>query len=426
MANATANQKLAIDGGTASITTPIPEMYPGGLRLGAEEEEAVVEVIRAKRLFRYYGPNPGPSKVEELEKSFAQFMGRSFAVAVTSGTAALICGLQALEIGPGDEVIVPAYTWMASASAVVAVGAVPVIAEVDQSYTLDAEDVEQKITPYTKAIIPVHMRGAPCNMDKIMAVARRHHLKVLEDTAQANGASFQGKRLGSIGDVGAYSLQFNKIITSGEGGMVTTDDEMTHERVQMYQDVVGGVRNHIPDDQILPGINFRMPELLGAVALVQLRRLETLLRDMRQRKQVIKQSMAEIARQKGIEFRAINDPGGDASIALIFNAPETATAQWIAKALNAEGLEAFVMFSPEEVDQHVYYHWSPILQQRTWTSKGGPWRNHPRQVTYDLNECPRTLDLLSRSVHIDINPELSSSQVEEVAEALNKVIRSVA
>jgi dTDP-4-amino-4,6-dideoxygalactose transaminase len=168
-----------------------------------------------------------------------------------------------------------------------------------------------------------------------------------------------------------------------------------------------------------------MPELLGAVALVQLRRLEQLLRDMRQRKQMIKQSMADIARQKGIDFRASNDPDGDAAIALIFTAPEMATAQRVSKALNAEGVDNFVMFSPEEVDYHVYYHWSPIMNQRTWTATGGPWRNHPRKVTYDRQECPRTLDLLSRSVHLDISPELTNSQVEEIAEALNKVINAV-
>src|SRR5690349_17862298 len=131
MAETSTNQNLALNGGAASVTTPLPEMYPGGMRIGQEEEEAVLEVLRAKRLFRYYGPKPGPSMVEELEKSFAQFMGREHAVAVTSGTAALMCGLQGVGVGPGDEVIVPAYTWMATASAVVAVGAVPVLAEVD-------------------------------------------------------------------------------------------------------------------------------------------------------------------------------------------------------------------------------------------------------------------------------------------------------
>jgi dTDP-4-amino-4,6-dideoxygalactose transaminase len=147
---------------------------------------------------------------------------------------------------------------------------------------------------------------------------------------------------------------------------------------------------------------------------------------MRQRKQMIKQSMADIAHQKGIEFRTIHDPDGDASIALIFRAPEAATAQRVSKALNAEGVESFVMFKPEDVDYHVYYHWTPIMNQRTWTASGGPWKNHPRKVTYDLHECPVTLDLLSRSVHLDISPELTNSQVEEIAEALNKVLGAVA
>ena len=178
-------------------------MYPGGLKIGSEEEAAVLEVIRNQRLFRYYGPNPGPSKVEELEKAFAAFMGTKYAMAVTSGTAALICALIGLGVGPGDEVIVPAFTWIASASAVVAVGAVPVIAEVDQSLTLDPAAIEAQITPYTKVIMPVHMRGGPSRMDAIMEVARKHNLKVIEDTAQADGASYKGRRSGNLGRRGS-------------------------------------------------------------------------------------------------------------------------------------------------------------------------------------------------------------------------------
>ena len=173
-------------------------------------------------------------------------MGATYGLAVTSGTAALICGLVGLGIGPGDEVILPAFTWIASASAVVAVGAVPILAEVDDSLTLDPEDVEARITPYTKAILPVHMRGLPCKMDELMTVARKRNLKVLEDSAQADGASYKGRRVGSIGDAGAFSLQFNKILTSGEGGMVITSDQAVYERAVMFHDVVGGQRNGYP------------------------------------------------------------------------------------------------------------------------------------------------------------------------------------
>jgi len=419
------SNELAIRGGTPAIQHPLPPMYPGGMRIGDTEEAAVLEVLRNKRLFRYYGPNPGPSKVAQLEEAFGAFMGAKYAVGVTSGTAALICGLIGLGIGPGDEVIVPAFTWIASASAVVAVGAVPIMAEVDESLTLDPADVERKISPYTRAILPVHMRGAPCRMDVIMEIAQRHHLKVLEDVAQADGASFHGRRLGTWGDVGAFSLQFNKIITSGEGGMVITSDETVFKRIQMYQDVVGGQRNKIPENQILPGVNYRMPELLGAVALAQLQKLDELLASMRSNKAMLKQSISEVARRKGVTFRPLHDPQGDAAICMIFFAPDINTAKRMDEALSAEGVDLWHLYSPEHSDYHVYAHWAPIMNQRTWHPNGGPWRNHPRQITYSTDMCPRSLDLLGRAFSLDISPDLSGQNLEELADALTKVLEAV-
>lgn len=416
---------LAIEGGTPAVSQPLPPMYPGGMWIDEEEEAAVLEVIRTRRLFRYYGPQPGPSKVAELEEVFAKFMGVQYGLAVTSGTAALICSLAGLGIGPGDEVIVPAYTWIASASAVVAVGAVPIMAEVDDSLTIDPNDLEHKITPFTRAVIPVHMRGAPCRMDAILDIARKHNLLVLEDTAQADGASYQGKHLGSFGDAGAFSLQFNKIITSGEGGMMVTDRKEVYDRAVMYHDVIGGMRNQIPQEQILPGINFRMPELLGAVSLVQLRRLNALLDAMRARKYMIKENISRLAAQKGIQFRKIHDPKGDAAVALVFFLPETDLARRVAMALAAEGIPASTMYAPDRVDYHIYAHWSPIMNQRAWTSGAGPWVNHPRRITYHHDMCPKTLDLLSRAVHLDISPDFTNNQIEEITEGLNKVFNSL-
>jgi 8-amino-3,8-dideoxy-alpha-D-manno-octulosonate transaminase len=418
--------KLAIHGGSPAISDPLPPMYPGGMKINEEEEAEVLDVLRAKRLFRYYGPNPGPSKVNELEKAFSTYMGTKYGLAVTSGTAALICGLAGLGIGPGMEVIIPAYTWIATASAVVVLGGVPIMAEVDESLTLDPDDIEEKITSYTQAIIPVHMRGAPCQMDRIMAVARKYNLKVLEDTAQADGASYKGQKLGSIGDVGIFSLQFNKIITSGEGGMVITNDWEIYKRAVMYHDVIGGVRNNVPEEEILPGINFRMPELLAAVSLVQLRRLEGLLKDMRVRKQILKEGMADIAKEKGIHFRSINDSDGEAAVSLVFFLPEQGYANRVSEALSAEGLTAGVIYSPDRSDYHIYSHWSPIMNQRNWSAGAGPWIHHPRKIQYSKEMCPRTLDLLSRAVQIDISPELTNSNLEEMTEALNKVLSDVA
>ena len=414
--------KLAIAGGPPAVKHPLPPMYPGGMRIGAEEETAVLDVLRCKRLFRYYGPYPGGSKVDEFEKAFAAYMGTGHAVAVSSGSASLVCGLAALGLGPGDEVIIPAYTWIASAEAVIAVGAVPILAEIDHSLTLDVADVEAKITSRTKAIMPVHMRGAPCHMHRIARLAQSRGLKVLEDVAQAAGGSFGGQPLGSIGDVGAFSFQFNKIITCGEGGIATTNDPELYQRIIMYHDVVGGLRNGIPKEKILNGLNFRMSELHGAIMLVQLRRLDGLLAALRQRKATLKCAIQDVARRKGVSFRALNDADGDTATSLVFFAPTAERACLIAAALNAEGANAFVIYQPGRVDYHVYPHWTPVMEKRTWSENGGPWRWHDGDVRYSRDMCPRSLDLLSRAVHLDISPDMSVVNVEELAGAILKVL----
>jgi len=418
-------EKLAIYGGKPAKQRPAPPMYPGGNLIDAEEEAQVLEALRARRLFRYYGPNPGPSKVEQLEKEFAACMGVRRALAVTSGTAALICGLRGLSVGPGDEVIVPAYTWIASASAVLAVGGVPVVAEIDESLTLDPADVEAKITPYTKAIMPVHMRGMPCQMDALMDIARRYRLKVIEDSAQADGASYHGRRTGSIGDVGCFSLQFNKILTAGEGGMVITNDEALWARAVMFHDVAGGQRNHIPEDETLWGINFRMPELLGAVMLAQLRRHEGLLSAMRARKRMLIEGVRDAAQRKGVRFQQAPDADGDAAVACILLLPDVESARRVAQALEAENISAGVLYHPEHVDYHIYAHWTPIMAQRSWSDSGSPWSMARRKISYSKEMCQRSLDLLGRAVHLDVNPLESNSDMEETIEGVNKVLEAL-
>jgi len=422
----TESAKLAIQGGKPAKAHGAPSMYPGGNLIDHEEEASVLETLRAKRLFRYYGPNEGPSKVDQLEAEFAAHKGVKHALAVTSGTAALITGLHGIGIGPGDEVIVPAYTWIASAAAVLAVGAVPIVAEIDDSLTLDPKDIENKITPYTRAIMPVHMRGTPCQMDELMAVARKNNLKVVEDSAQADGASYKGRQVGSIGDVGMFSLQFNKIITSGEGGMVITNDESVWKRAVMYHDVIGGSRNGVGMDEMLWGINFRMPELLAAVMLVQLRRLNGLIKEMHARKVMLIEGVQDTARRKGVRFQQVADPQGDASVACILLMPDAASAQRVAEALRAENIGAGVLYHPERIDYHIYRHWVPIMQQRTWSSRGDPWSMAQREIRYTPDMCQRSLDLLGRAVHLDVNPLESFSELEETIDGLNRVINALA
>ena len=413
---------LASQGGTPARQRPNPPMYPGGMLIDHEEEQEVLETLRSKRLFRYYGPQPGPSKVDALEEEFARVVGAAHALAVTSGTAALMCGLQGIGIGPGDEVIVPAYTWIASASAVVAVGAIPVVAEVDESLTLDPQDVEAKITPYTRAIMPVHMRGVACQMDELLDVARRYNLKVIEDSAQADGGSYKGRRLGSLGDVGCFSLQFNKMLTAGEGGMLVCSDEEVWKRAVMFHDVIGGLRNNFDTAEILWGINFRMPELLGAVMLVQLRRLNGLLTALRQRKQMLLSGLGDVAGRKGIRFQTVPDAEGDTCVSMVFFADTPDLAQSICTALAAENIGASVLYHPDRTDYHIYRHWTPIMNQRTWTEAGGPWKFARREIRYEADMCPRSLDLLGRAVGLDVNPLLSNQDIEETIDGVSRVL----
>ena len=231
------------------------------------------------------------------------------ALATTSGSASLIVSLLALGIGPGDEVIVPAYTFVATYSSVIFTGAMPVLAEIDESLNLDPGGIEKRITSRTRAILPVHMLGNACDMEPILRIAKRHGLAVLEDACQALGGSYHGKRLGCIGEIGAFSLNVFKTITAGDGGSVVTDDEALYTRAFALHD-----QGHTPHrtgvqvgERSILGMNFRMNELTGAVALAQLRKLDGILATLRGKKAKFKERITGIP---GTHFRKLNDPDG--------------------------------------------------------------------------------------------------------------------
>ncbi len=423
---------LAINGGSKAKTTPNIPMYPGGLEIGDEEKKAVMQVLDDKYLFRYYGPSDVESKVKLFEEEFSSKMGVQHTLATNSCTSALICSLVALGIGPGDEVIVPGYTFFASCAAIVAAKAIPVIAEVDDSLTLDPEDVEKKITPRTKAIIAVHMRGVPCHMDRLLAIAAKYDLKVLEDVAQSTGGSFKGKRLGSLGDMGAYSFQYHKIITSGEGGAVATNDMMLYERAMSYHDAAACWRPGGPEKrfakaryngELFPGVNYRMNEISGAILRVQLERLDSLLSKMRLNKARIKNAISGI---DGITFRRLNDPDGDTGIVLIFFLPDPEKTGKFAEALKAEGIAASSMHNKSVPDWHVYSHWDMIINKWTATQEGCPYTcpyylNKGGNVQYSSDMNPNTINLLQRSVHIDIPPQMTADDCDMISEGILKV-----
>lgn len=418
--------KLAIDGGTPVRSSPLPPMFPGGMVVGDEEKRAVLDVLDDKNLFRFYGPSPTPSRVADFERRFAAHMGATYGLAVSSGTAALHTGLVALGVGPGDEVIVPAYTFIASATAVIAAKAVPIIAEVDDSLTLDPADVERRITPRTRAIMPVHMRGAPCDMERLLEIAQRRGLAVIEDAAQADGASYRGRRLGTFGDAGAFSLQFHKVITTGEGGVLVTNDRRQYDRARIFHDGASAFRGGKEPltTPVFPGVNYRMGELCGALGLVQLGRLEGLLATMRARKARIVRAIEPTLRARGVARRRLHDPEGEAGLALIVFMPSADKAREVARALTAENVQAGSMFNEGVPDWHVAFHWKHILARAMPTERGCPFRCplYDGDPGYSDDLAPRTRDLLSRSVHVNVSPLLAERDADEIGEAIVKVV----
>lgn len=424
-------EKLAIQGGPKAKTTPNLPMYPGGLEIGEAEKKQVMEVLDRKYLFRYYGPKDFPSKVNEFEKAFAAKIGAEHCLAVTNCTSALISALVAVGVGPGDEVIVNGYTFFASCAAIVAAKAIPVICEIDDSLTMDPADLERKITPHTKAVICVHMRGAPCDMDRIVAICRKHKLKLIEDVAQACGGAYKGRRLGTFGDVGCFSFQYHKIITAGEGGACVTNDRVIYDRLMGYHDTAACWR---PDrfgeeryrGELFCGVNYRMSELTGAVMLAQLERLDPLLARMRANKERIKSQIKDL---KGLTFRRLNDAQGDVAICLMFSVNDRSKLGAFVEALQAEGVAAAGVFNKGIPDWHIYSHWKHIIEQATPTADGCPYKcplyKGDAPARYSADMCPRTNELLAGMVHLDIPAQMTEADCDMIAKAIRKVAAAV-
>jgi dTDP-4-amino-4,6-dideoxygalactose transaminase len=272
--------ELAINGGPKVRTRP----FPAYRTIGREEEEAVIEVLRSGVLSRFLGCYHddfyGGPQVKALEAEWAEYFGVKHAISVNSATSGLYCAVGASGVGPGDEVIVSPYTMSASAAAVLVYNAIPVFADIEEDYfCLDPRSIEERITERTRAIVVVDIFGQPYDMEAINAIARRHNLLVIEDTAQAPGARYKGKFAGTLGDIGVYSLNYHKHVHSGEGGIVVTDDDELAERVRLIRNhaevVVGDMgRSNLVN---MLGFNYRMTELEAAVVRQQLKKLPGLL-----------------------------------------------------------------------------------------------------------------------------------------------------
>jgi dTDP-4-amino-4,6-dideoxygalactose transaminase len=364
---------------------------PGNDLIDEAEVEAVTRVLRSGFLGRY-GPDDDPAfgaEVLTLEQSVAALVGVRHAVGVNSGTSALWILMSALGIGPGDEVIVPGFTFVASMSSIVYAGAKPVLAEIDETFNLDPRDVEARITSKTKAILAVHMLGAPCDLDALSDVAQRHGLLLIEDACQGFGGSYHGRKLGSIGVGGAFSFNIYKTITCGDGGMLVTDTDDLYERCFALHD-----QGHLPlrrgvevGQRPFLGLNLRMIELSAAVLNVQLSRLDRILTTLRANKAALR---AAIETTPGVCFRRLADPAGDVATHLVVTLPDAAAAAAVASDLGTKTLS--------NSGWHVYSNMEHLRSRRIVSG----FASSVADYVADPGLLPATDALLARSITIGI------------------------
>lgn len=385
-------------------------------RIGKEELEELKKVIEAQDLFKI---NKGLQESKQVEQKLSRLFDCKYPIFMTSGHAALTSALVAMGIGPGDQVIVPAYTYIATAMAVVAAGAIPVIAEVDDTLTIAPEDIKKKISKNTKAIIPVHIQGFPCNMDAIMEIAKAHNLFVLEDACQADGGSFAGKRLGTIGDAGALSFNYYKIASCGEGGALLTDNRTLFERALIYHDssAVAFFGDQMQDftTEGFCGNEYRSNELCAAVLNVQLSRLDGILSDLRKNKKYMMDRLEDICK-----FIPSNDLEGDCGTTLAVQFESEEAARHFA---TAEGINGTL---PIDTGKHVYKRWTPIMEKRgAFNPLMDPFKmeaNKDIVPDYCGDMCPETLERLSKVVYINVAPEdtreILDKKIEQIINAI--------
>jgi 8-amino-3,8-dideoxy-alpha-D-manno-octulosonate transaminase len=398
---------------------------PGYEVLGEEEKREILEVLETGVLFRYGFPaqRKGRYKVEEFEKKFAEFTGRKYALAVSSGSAALKVALSALGVGFGDEVITSGFTFVATWEAILECGAVPVFSGIDDTLNLDPKELTKKITSRTKAIIPVHMLGAQARIAEIMAVADQHNIPVIEDTAQACGGFIGNKFLGSFGAIATFSFDSVKTLTTGEGGMLIMDDPELYRRASEYHD---HGHDHIGPDRGLEsrsfiGFNYRMMELQGALGLAQLSKLKGMIEQQKAHKSRLKRIFKDI---KGLQFRGLVDPDGDTATFLAFSMPDqekTWTLRDLAKKI---GLGLIYFY---ENNWHYYRNWEHLLLQKTFCQNGWPFQTDDggRKLTYPKNLLARSDERMARLLVMAINVKMDEgvfTKAEELVSEAQKVL----
>lgn len=415
-------KKLAIDGGVPVRTKALPAPYLGTSVFGAEELDLLAQVVRTHLPFREYGDGT-PHMVKDLEREARDYFGVPYALGTATGSGSFYCAMAGLGVGPGDEVIIPSFGWYTDYEAPVLLGATPVFADINRSLNMDPDDFERKITPRTKAVIVVYFQGGTNDMGRLLDIAQAHGVKVVEDVAQACGVTYKGQKVGSLGDVACFSFQQNKIMSTGDGGLLLAKDPVVFERAVRFHDL-GFVRPSLAaqfggQEQVAPfaGGQWRMNEFTGAVALAQLRKLDShVLNITRRHYRRLKGRLEDAC--SGMRFRAVGDDEGDAGIALYMDMGTPERAGWFAKALKAEGIRV----GPSSGCTNLLH--TDIVQSRAQVHPllppfGPGWPGE--HVHYGPELCPNTDDILASLICVALVPAFTDEDVDDIGTAIIKV-----
>lgn len=395
---------------------------PGIELFGEEERREVLDVLETGVLFRYNHDNErkGHWKARTFEQEFAMLHGLPHAHLCTSGSAAVAVALAAAGVGAGHQVIVPTFTYIATVEAVLLMGAIPVFADIDDTLCLSPEGIKAALTPETKAVVLVHMCGAMARLDEIIEICREKGVILIEDTAQALGGTYKGKPLGTFGKVGAFSLDYFKIITAGEGGVVITSDPQVYDFAHQYAD---HGHDHIGDNRgaeqhPVLGFNYRTSELHAAVALGQLRKIGRILEIQRRNKAVLVETLGAIPQ---VQFRHIPDDAGDSATFLSFFLPDEAATRSFMSLAKADGLPGVQYWYDN--NYHYIKNWAHLKEMKAPMPM--PQTLYGNLPDYGSQTFPVSDGWISRLISVQIRLSWSEDDLRAYADRVAGLIRQV-
>ena len=386
---------------------------PGFELVGKEEQEAVNEIFEKSNgvvfAHGFDALRNNIFRVRDLEKELSSKVDVGYAQAVSSGSTALKVALKAMGVKRGDEVITQSFTFVATVEAILELGAIPVIVDIDKTLNMSPQAFKDAITDKTKVVIPVHMLGVTAQMDEIVSIAKENNILILEDTAQGLGGKFEGKALGTIGDAGTYSFDGGKTVICGEGGMVVTNSEDIFITARAYHDhghEYSTSKGRGIEDALCTGFNYRMSELQAAFGLAQFKKLDYILMKQKENQQKLKNAIADI----GFEFRVIPDEEGDIGDSIVFFLDTKEQAEKFVEKMVEVGLGTKNL--PDAIKWHFAKHWQHMFREYNFYNDG-------------VNHWQKSDDILSRSIAIPVMVKMTDEQIAEIANKLLKIANEV-